>query len=150
MNITKPFKLKTLFIDEYETLQFESLELLLQKSGDYLENFGFISDEIDEIDENIESTKLLKLIIKYCKKIKFLDLPELNGQNLNTALSLIENIKQSLNYLSINCYYFELSSVILRDLGQVLPSELEYLNLCLTFYASDFKVFFRKFSKYFY
>ncbi|RGB32518.1 hypothetical protein C1646_743832 [Rhizophagus diaphanus] len=39
INLTKPFKLKSLFLDE--VLQIEPLKSLLQKSGDFLENFGF-------------------------------------------------------------------------------------------------------------
>ncbi|RIA79253.1 hypothetical protein C1645_841150 [Glomus cerebriforme] len=134
MNMIKPFKLKTLIIDDNEILEnshFESLELLLQKSGIYLENFKF-GFEIDEVNGNIESSQLLISITNYCTKIKFLDLT-LDDQNLNSALNLIVNIKQSLDYLSIRCHYFESSSIILQNLGQILPSKLEYLNLRLTF-----------------
>ncbi|PKC55590.1 hypothetical protein RhiirA1_475343 [Rhizophagus irregularis] len=41
INLTKPFKLKSLFIDNYFTLQIETFKLLLQKSGNYLENIVF-------------------------------------------------------------------------------------------------------------
>uniref|UniRef100_U9UEI4 Uncharacterized protein n=1 Tax=Rhizophagus irregularis (strain DAOM 181602 / DAOM 197198 / MUCL 43194) TaxID=747089 RepID=U9UEI4_RHIID len=38
INLTKPFKLKSLIL--YEVPQIETLQQLLQKSGNYLENFG--------------------------------------------------------------------------------------------------------------
>ncbi|GES91912.1 hypothetical protein GLOIN_2v1776887 [Rhizophagus clarus] len=152
--MTKPFKLKTLFVGE----MFESIELLLQKSGDYLENFGFQSFKINEDDINdrseynllelesqlLESESiLLELITKYCTKIKFFELLEFNNQNIYSAFNLIENIKQSLNYLSIDLYYNfgmcddELGSIVLRNLGQILPFKLEYLNLSLSIDLSD-------------
>ncbi|CAB5199759.1 unnamed protein product [Rhizophagus irregularis] len=61
-------------------------------------------------------------------------------------LNLIENIKQNLNYLSINIWYDYNgkggSSTILQNLGQILPSKLEYLLLGLHHIkADDFKVF---------
>jgi hypothetical protein len=42
-NLTKPFKLKSLFVEQGSLLQIELFELLLQKSGNYLENIGFES-----------------------------------------------------------------------------------------------------------
>ncbi|CAB5212182.1 unnamed protein product [Rhizophagus irregularis] len=58
--------------------------------------------------------------------------------------NLVENIKQNLNYLSINIDIdnIECSSIMLQNLGQILPSKLEYL--CLNIYhikTSDFEVF---------
>ncbi|PKK56877.1 hypothetical protein RhiirC2_799127, partial [Rhizophagus irregularis] len=41
INLTKTCKLKSLFIDNYFTLQIETFKLLLQKSGNYLENIVF-------------------------------------------------------------------------------------------------------------
>ncbi|CAB5199771.1 unnamed protein product [Rhizophagus irregularis] len=64
--------------------------------------------------------------------------------------NLIENIKQNLNYLliDINKYNsnspngnFEGSSIILQNLGQALPSKLEYISLALTIKESDFRLF---------
>jgi hypothetical protein len=44
IHLTKPFKLKSLFKKADETIvSIESIELLLQKFGVYLENFGFSS-----------------------------------------------------------------------------------------------------------
>ncbi|PKC60220.1 hypothetical protein RhiirA1_468353 [Rhizophagus irregularis] len=107
INSTKPFKLKSLILNEVP--QFESLQQLLLKCGDYLENFG------GEYDENKNST--------YQK------------------LNLIENIKQNLNYLSIKIFPPISSSIILKNLGQVLPSKLDYISLDLNIEKGDFKVF---------
>jgi hypothetical protein len=138
INSTKPFKLKSLFL--CEKLQIESLQSLLQKSGDYLENF-----------ENNPSIKqqILELIMKYCKNIKFLNIYTFENQIIYLSLNLIENIKQNLNYLLFKaCDIFRLddghieySSIILRNLGQILPPKLEYL--CLNFHikAIDLEVF---------
>ncbi|CAB5216592.1 unnamed protein product [Rhizophagus irregularis] len=61
------------------------------------------------------------------------------------ASNLIKSINQNLNYLSIYIkenYYFncdiEYTSTILQNLGQILPSKLEYLSLSLSFKKSDF------------
>uniref|UniRef100_U9TVQ4 Uncharacterized protein n=1 Tax=Rhizophagus irregularis (strain DAOM 181602 / DAOM 197198 / MUCL 43194) TaxID=747089 RepID=U9TVQ4_RHIID len=54
---------------------------------------------------------------------------------------LIENINQSLNYLSINVGNCQ-NELILQNLGQILPSKLEYLSLALRLIkVNDFEVF---------
>ncbi|PKK67466.1 hypothetical protein RhiirC2_751718, partial [Rhizophagus irregularis] len=54
-------------------------------------------------------------------------------------------LKQSLNYLTIKITgwenYIEYSSIVLQNLGQILPFKLEYLNLSLHIKMSDFEVF---------
>jgi hypothetical protein len=140
INLSKPFKLKSLILDK---LQFESLQQLLLKSGGYLENFGL------EFSYGLSSRQvLLGLIIKYCKNIKFLDICELcefEYQITYKILDLIENIKQDLNHLSINLqednHSTNDSSIILKNLGQALPSKLEYLSLVLNVKESDFRAF---------
>ncbi|PKC60938.1 hypothetical protein RhiirA1_467313 [Rhizophagus irregularis] len=140
INLTKPFKLKSLFISEIP--QIESLDLLLQKSCNYLENFRFnSSNEVSQI-------LLFELIKKYCKNIKltFFDFYTFGSQFTYQKLYLIENIKQNLNYLSICTVHrhsgTECSSIILQNLGQILPPKLEYLHLKLYHIeASDFEVF---------
>jgi hypothetical protein len=70
INLTKSFKLKSLFVNE----MFESIELLLQKAGNYLENFGLQTfDLFDDVSESqlVElEAQLLELITRYCAKIK--------------------------------------------------------------------------------
>ncbi|RIA91671.1 hypothetical protein C1645_875279 [Glomus cerebriforme] len=62
VNINKPFKLKSLILIE-EPLHIESLQLLFQISGGYLENFGSFS--------RLNESELLESIIKYCQILPF-------------------------------------------------------------------------------
>jgi hypothetical protein len=132
-NITKPFKLKSLFL--CEKLQDESSKFLMQKSGNYLENFGSaINNE----------PQLLQLIMKYCNKIKYLGCITVDDQSVYLLFKLIENIKQNLNYIMISkdFYYNDhLTQIILQNLGQILPFNLEYLSLSFTININDFVVF---------
>jgi hypothetical protein len=128
-NITKPFKLKSLFL--CQTLHIESLILLIQKSGDYLENFeSILYDESQQL--------LLLSILKYCSKIiKYLGSIALNNQCTYLLFDLIKNIKQNLNYLIIDnshhsVFNYYLAPIILQNLGQILPLKLEYLYLSLS------------------
>ncbi|RGB26907.1 hypothetical protein C1646_820108 [Rhizophagus diaphanus] len=142
INITKPFKLKSLFLNEMDDL----LEPLIQKSGIYLENLVH------------NSQPLPQFIIKYCSKIKILSSSLRYIQNNYLEFNLIENIKQNLNYLiidvtiryidSIEDYIgnnindcIESSSNILQNLGQILPFKLEYLELYLAINGSDLETF---------
>jgi hypothetical protein len=145
INLTKPFKLKSLFMDGNSKLQVDQLELLLQKSGNYLENIKFESSMNNEL--KLQMFKLFKI---YCNKIKFIDLLGFDDQNIFSALDLIKNVQQNLNYLTINFCRFgyyqsnyddKLSSIVLQNLGQVLPYKLEYLNLVLEFTVKDLEVF---------
>ncbi|GES91066.1 hypothetical protein GLOIN_2v1784886 [Rhizophagus clarus] len=139
-NISKPFKLKSLIL--YNKLQIELLRFLIQISGNYLENIGITGSGNDELQE------ILPSIIKYCNKIKYLDPIRLDIQNTHLLFDLIKNIAQNLNYLTIkfndsyNGYDIgHFSSIILHNLGQILPFKLEYLNLKLVFNASDLEIF---------
>ncbi|RGB36621.1 hypothetical protein C1646_757928 [Rhizophagus diaphanus] len=141
INLNKPFKLKSLFIEG--RLQINLLELLLQKSGNYLENFAVTGFS----NYNSSSKRqIIGLITKYCNNIKFLALYGFDTQ----ITHLIENINCNLNYLSIiinnifrdhNVGY---NSTFLQNLGQILPSKLEYLSLSLFIKKSDFKIFLEK------
>jgi hypothetical protein len=144
ISITKPFKLKSLLLEDM--LQIESPEPLIQKFGDYLENFEVISN-------GSELSQLLESVIKYCSNIKYLHLVvDPDHQNIKLILDLIEKIKLSLSYLSIEvtCYYIftggienhvKFSSIVLQNLGQILPFKLEYLNLSFTVNGNDLEVF---------
>ncbi|PKY34199.1 hypothetical protein RhiirB3_453682 [Rhizophagus irregularis] len=147
INLTKPFKLKSLFLNGNSQID-ESLLLLLQKSGDYLENLDFNPDYGQSL---ILRQQFLELFIKYCKNIKLLYFYFSNFDNriIYLTLNLIENIK-NLNYLLINTDEnsqlidnIERSSIILQNLGQALPSKMEYLCLFLCIKASDLEVFLR-------
>ncbi|GBB86057.1 hypothetical protein RclHR1_01250020 [Rhizophagus clarus] len=136
IKINKPFRLKSLFINEI--LNIESLQLLLQKFGNSLENFEF-----GTMDEEYEESRrqLLRLILKYCTKIKYLLSDKPNDINI---YQLIKNIGQTINYLDIDLEfddYEELSPIVLKNLGQVLPPKLEYLCLSLSFNTNDLEIF---------
>ncbi|EXX65013.1 hypothetical protein GLOIN_2v1775376 [Rhizophagus irregularis DAOM 181602=DAOM 197198] len=60
INLTKPFKLKSLFI-VIEKSQIEAAQQSLQISGDYLENFWFSYN-----------ASINQQLLKYCKNIKLL------------------------------------------------------------------------------
>ncbi|GES99719.1 hypothetical protein GLOIN_2v1781787 [Rhizophagus clarus] len=143
INLTKPFKLKSLFINGIS--QIESLKLLLQKSGDYLENFGYGFKNNYDLSLG---QQLLESVLEYCENIKFFDFYESKDQLIFSELNLIENIKQNLNYLSIDVCntLFSMdainrSSIILQNLGQILPIKLEYLCLTLNINIDDFELF---------
>ncbi|GBC49682.2 hypothetical protein GLOIN_2v1774368 [Rhizophagus irregularis DAOM 181602=DAOM 197198] len=114
-------------------LQIKSLELLLQKSGNYLENIGFESS----IDYKLK-LKLFKLAKIYCVNIKFLEMFGFDVLNVFLGIDLIKNVQQNLNYLSINCsenmhgqqtFDDKISSIILQNLGQkLLIGNKVYLN----------------------
>ncbi|PKY24679.1 hypothetical protein RhiirB3_439328 [Rhizophagus irregularis] len=145
INLTKPFKLKSLFIDERSKLQIESLKLLLQKSGNYLEN---ITIKLYNSEYMLQLYKLLEI---YCDKIKFLDILFKNDKYIYLALDLIKNVQQNLNYLSI--YLIrpnrKLESIMLENLEQILPRRLEYLKLEHNFSAKGSKVLFKKLQNIF-
>ncbi|PKK59901.1 hypothetical protein RhiirC2_857123 [Rhizophagus irregularis] len=143
IKVTKPFKLRSLFMNEI--LHIESLQFLLQKCGDYLENFEILDfGYIGEIYKE-QRRQLLKLIMKYCTKIRYFFSDKFDDINI---YQLIENIGQTITYITVilgirnDCDEL-LSSIVLRNLGQVLPTKLEYLSLTLSFNISDFEIFLR-------
>ncbi|RGB29769.1 hypothetical protein C1646_766167 [Rhizophagus diaphanus] len=142
INITKPFKFKLKSLILRRVSQFEPLDLLLQHFGCHLENFGSF------VENKPQSSQLFKSVTKYCSKIKFLLLAlGINYQNINLVFNLIDNIKQSLNCLVIdvtidnNDNNNNFSSIILHNLGQILPFKLDYLNLCLAINENDLVIF---------
>ncbi|GBC08714.1 hypothetical protein RclHR1_08330007 [Rhizophagus clarus] len=143
INLAKPFRLKSLFIDV--TLKIRVLRSLLRHIGNYLENFGFDTKSISFLDSSLFSQKLLELITKYCKNIKILDFCGFESQITDSMFNLIKNYKHNLNYLSIvlpnRNATAEYSSIVLQNLGQTLPFKLEYLNLSFHIKINDFKIF---------
>ncbi|EXX50656.1 uncharacterized protein OCT59_012696 [Rhizophagus irregularis] len=145
INLTRPFKLKSLLLDKRSQID-DSLLLLLQKSGNYLENFGFSSGYNLSLLFKQQLINLFELIPKYSKNIKFLNLCKIEPHINSLIFNLIESIKNNLNYLSIyfclpNYNVEYISSIILQNLGQILPFKLEYLNLALNINIIDFEIF---------
>ncbi|CAB5206554.1 unnamed protein product [Rhizophagus irregularis] len=73
---------------------------------------------------------------------------DFKGQITYQIINLIKNIKQNLNYLSISSTSSssynnkESSSILLQNLGQILPNKLEYLCLNLRHIkSSSFEIF---------
>ncbi|RGB32958.1 hypothetical protein C1646_743638 [Rhizophagus diaphanus] len=144
-NLSKPIKLKSLYMEDI--LNINSLQLLFQKSGDYLENFGYNFDNFCYDHDLTLKQQLFELVAKYCKNIRLLDLIEFKEEITYPIFNLIENIKQNLKYINIglpaNVYnrIDVCSSIILQNLGKTLPSKLEYLDLCLNIKVRDFEEF---------
>ncbi|PKK68799.1 hypothetical protein RhiirC2_781800 [Rhizophagus irregularis] len=150
INLSKQFKLKSLFMKEIP--QIDSIELLLQRSGHYLRNFGhefgFGYDDMSLRDQ------LFELITKYCKNIKYLYLCHDDDVNIYPVINFIENMKH-LDYLTIkllslaslaihfNSEFDHLNvKILLQNLGQILPPKLEYLCLNISHVkVNDFEVF---------
>ncbi|UZO06293.1 uncharacterized protein OCT59_026622 [Rhizophagus irregularis] len=138
IDLNKPFKLRSLFVrneyvfrseDEDKNLQIESIQLLFQKFGDYLENIGFESIVNCEL-----KYRVLEIINNYCKRIKFFDIYTSSIQKAHIVLDSVKIFGQNLNYLSISAFILyskddeSMIELFLR-LAHVLPCKLEYLNL---------------------
>jgi hypothetical protein len=136
INLTRPFKLKSLFINYISQI---NLKLLLQKAGNYLENIEFRNYEYE-----LQFFELIKI---YCNKIKFLSL--IDVRDIFPAFYLIKNIQQNQNLSYIILYFIDycndekLGSIILQNLGQILPYRLEYLCLVFKINENDLEVFFK-------
>ncbi|PKK63852.1 hypothetical protein RhiirC2_788312 [Rhizophagus irregularis] len=145
INIVKPIKLKSLFLSEI--IQIELLRLLLQKSGNYLENFelGFMADEVTELKQ-----QLLELILNYCTNVRYLNIVIFDKINIHPIFNLIDNNLKNINYIIIEFNFIEsydsgkVCSIILQNLGQILPSKLEYLRLDLNFNINDLEIFLKE------
>ncbi|CAB5192133.1 hypothetical protein RhiirA1_463665 [Rhizophagus irregularis] len=152
INITsKPFKLRSLYL--IKSIDIKLLQLLLQKSKNYLENIGFRTFIID--NQPNTSKQLVEKILSYCKKINFFDFSYFyTPEYIFPSFDLIKNSGQNLNYLSIEFHFIpnvdiRLSSIVLKELGQILPSKLEYLKLSLSINTNDFKIFLDNFQNTF-
>uniref|UniRef100_U9UCR6 Uncharacterized protein n=1 Tax=Rhizophagus irregularis (strain DAOM 181602 / DAOM 197198 / MUCL 43194) TaxID=747089 RepID=U9UCR6_RHIID len=116
------------------------------KFGNYLENFGLeFVDIIDDYYEPRSKRQLFEIIMKNCKNIRYFDSNVFDDNNIYL---IIKNNQHNINYLTIevNFYdydtvYNEFSSTVLKNLGQILPSKLEYLCLTLSFNNSDLEIF---------
>jgi hypothetical protein len=143
LDIPTPLKIKSLTITD---ININSIQLLLQKIGNYLENL-YLSIQSDFMRESI-----IENIINYCDKIKFLHLNHIDYKNIPQICNLVTHFKNHLKYLTLE-YKFKFynsnaldmfptntnkyenqkgSSTLLKELGEILPNNLEYLNLYLS------------------
>ncbi|CAB5212228.1 unnamed protein product [Rhizophagus irregularis] len=114
-------------------------------SGDILRTSKLENRDSESNFKKLIQTSLFKTFIENELNLHTLEIEILTDfyfiSHTYLLFNLIKNIKHSLNYLSINCGCSNGSSILLQNLGQVLPSKLEYLKLHLLINASDFKVF---------
>ncbi|RGB39183.1 hypothetical protein C1646_754850 [Rhizophagus diaphanus] len=89
--------------------------------------------------------RLYEFIMKNCKEIRYF---YTNVFDNNDIYLIIKNNQHNINYLTIVVKYYEnntnynkLSSTVLKNLGQILPSKLEYLRLVLLFNTSNLEIF---------
>ncbi|CAB5199751.1 unnamed protein product [Rhizophagus irregularis] len=121
-------------ISQIINLQQNLKQILINRSGFLLCQSLFLSK-----DYNCSNT-LNTIVFYYC------DFKE--SKSVYQMFNLMENIKQNLNYLLIDISEYttispiiSTSSIILQNLGQVLPSKLEYVRLALNIKESDFRLF---------
>ncbi len=126
--------------------QISGIDLLLQKFGSFLEHLEL------RLREYAERVKAFKSIRDHCDKLEFLYLYEIGYGNIPQLYNLIIHFNKHLKYLSLqNKYYWwsngsiennlKISSMILKELGQILPDSLEYLDLCLIIDPNALKIF---------
>ncbi|CAG8504491.1 3486_t:CDS:1 [Funneliformis mosseae] len=148
LNIPTPLKIKTLKL-EGQIAETVFIQLLLQKAGSYVENLEL------KLWVDVERKRVFESIIKYCDKIQFLHLYEIDYVNIPQLYKLITQVRKNLKYLSLqnknyhppyillsgNKDNLRVSSMILENLGQILPSSLNYLDLNLVIDPTNFKDF---------
>ncbi len=122
-------KIKTLKVNG----RISGIALLIQKVGPYLVHLDL------RISDDIENEKAFESIINHCDKIKYLHISLFKDKDIYQLYKLITHIDNRLKYLSLEIYTF--NSMILKELGQILPDSLEYFNLNLAIDPDELKNF---------
>ncbi|CAG8566176.1 4195_t:CDS:2 [Funneliformis caledonium] len=152
LDIPTPLKIKTLkIVSQIEEITL--IQLLFQKIGSFLENL-----EIN-LWKDTERNNVYESIINYCEKIQFLHLLEIDHVDIPQLIKLIIHVRKHLKYLSLqvknnrrSCISYRISkiyvneplrvsSMILENLGQILPDTLKYLELRLEIDPINLKIF---------
>ncbi|CAB4426567.1 unnamed protein product [Rhizophagus irregularis] len=96
IDLTIPFKLKSLFISEIS--QIESFQLLLQKSGEYLENFGNVI--YGDLSSNQQLLELITNIVN-----------DITGTQCNSMILQIlgQTLPSKLEYLCLNLFHIKVN-----------------------------------------
>ncbi|CAG8611417.1 2649_t:CDS:1 [Funneliformis mosseae] len=124
-----PLKIKTLRVHGRTS----GINLLLQKVGLNLQHLDLMLFEHDEREKAFDS------IINYCFEIKLLYLSWIHEDDTQQLFKLITRV--NIKYLSLEySMYFE-NLTLLKQLGQLLPNSLRYLDLCLFIDPNDLKIF---------
>ncbi|CAG8579839.1 14438_t:CDS:2 [Funneliformis caledonium] len=146
LDIPTPLKIKTLTL-EGQNMEINFIRLLFQKVGSFLENLEIY------LWEDIERQIVFESIINYCDKIQFLHLYEIDHVDILPFFKLITHVRKNLKYLSlsnktsdcmsisINMDHLRVCSMILDNLGQILPDSLKYLELKLEIDPTNLKIF---------
>ncbi|CAB5182279.1 unnamed protein product [Rhizophagus irregularis] len=106
---------------------------------------GFMADEVTELKQ-----QLLELILNYCTNVRYLNIVIFDKINIHPIFNLIDNNLKNINYIIIEFNFIEsydsgkVCSIILQNLGQILPSKLEYLRLDLNFNINDLEIFLKE------
>ncbi|CAG8587990.1 17695_t:CDS:2, partial [Funneliformis caledonium] len=124
LDISTPLKIKTLTLEGL-SIEITFIQSLFQKIGSFLENLG-IHLGIGRI--NIFEFHLFKLITHVRKHLKYLSLQ-------------IRNHRQPCFIESEYEQQLRVSSMILTNLGQILPDTLKYLELKLVIDPIKLKIF---------
>jgi hypothetical protein len=148
LNINNPLKIKTLVITD-EMDRHEEILLLIQKIGSYIENLvlGIYKDDLRR--------KLFDTIIDFCEKIKFLSLYAIDFTNIAQLFKMIFNFGKYLKYLTLGIKLPDvitdkgcsISSIILKELSNILPLSLHYLDLNLIINPDDLKIALENFKQ---
>ncbi|CAB5212202.1 unnamed protein product [Rhizophagus irregularis] len=121
---------------KHRVLQIINLHQNLKKILLSYDNFSLYQSLLLQ-SESSNCLNTLNTIILFCFNF--------NDEIVYLVLNLVENIKSNLNYLTIEAsetsHLDNSSSILLRNLGRILPPKLEYLNLILYIRISDFEVF---------
>ncbi|CAB5212190.1 unnamed protein product [Rhizophagus irregularis] len=130
------------------------LELILQNIN-FIQNIKILNFYICNYSKNMVTKDRVTQIVNLQRNLKEILLDDNNfplyqslllSDNSNCSNTLKMIIFYNVDFRNIIDYsysntYIECSSTILLNLGQILPSKLEYLNLCIFIKANDFEVF---------
>lgn len=120
LNISIPLKIKTLILDDNVIQSIFPFQLLFHNIGPYLKYLVIIYQPYFIED-------FYEFIIQYCEKIEFLYLTEINNYE-NLFFQIMESFNNNLRYLTLEVKG-KLGKNFLKELGQSLPINLEYLDL---------------------
>ncbi|PKC05889.1 hypothetical protein RhiirA5_420331 [Rhizophagus irregularis] len=121
LNISIPLKIKTLILDDNVIQSIFPFQLLFHNIGPYLKYLVIIYQPYFIED-------FYEFIIQYCEKIEFLYLTEIINNYENLFFQIMELFSNNLRYLTLEVKG-KLGKNFLKELGQSLPINLEYLDL---------------------
>ncbi|PKK72718.1 hypothetical protein RhiirC2_848199 [Rhizophagus irregularis] len=121
LNISIPLKIKTLILDDNVIQSSFPFQLLFHNIGPYLKYLVIIYQPYFIED-------FYEFIIQYCEKIEFLYLTEIINNYENLFFQIMELFNNNLRYLTLEVKG-KLGKNFLKELGQSLPINLEYLDL---------------------